>query len=76
MHEKDISKRNGKPHLKIDQLCLSLSMKDCFKLQSAPTNFIVRPLNKITKCFAECKEFFMSAQKFVIDTVALHQSLL
>ena len=42
-------------------------MKDCFKLQSAPTNFIVRPLNKITKCFAECKEFLMSAQKFVID---------
>ena len=67
MHEKDISKRNGKPHLKIDQLCLRLSMKDCFKLQRAPTNLIVRPLNKMTKSFAECNEFLMSAKELIID---------
>ena len=67
MHENDISKRNGKTHLKIDQLRLRYFMKDCFKLQRAPTNIIVRPLNKIIKCFAECKEFLMSAQKLKID---------
>ena len=67
MHEKDISTRNGKTHPKIDILCLRLSLKDCFKLQSAHTKFIMSPLNEITKCFVGLKEFLMSAQKLVID---------
>ena len=67
MHEKNISARNGKTHPKIDILCLRLSLKDCFKLQSAHTKFIMSPLNEITKCFVGLKEFLMSAQKLVID---------
>ena len=67
MHEKDISTRNGRTHLKIDMLHLRLSLKDCFKLQSAHTKFIMSPLNEIPKCFVGLKEFLMSAQKLVID---------
>ena len=65
MHKKDISTRNEKTHLKIDMLRLRLSLKDCFKLQSAYTEFNVSPLNEITKCFTECKEFLISAQNLL-----------